>query len=285
MTSGSGALSGAAFVATTEAALLHDRRLVVALVGALVLHLAVLGLSRSAAHADLAMPIAATMIVRMLTSAPVKPDSETATHPAATENAAAPSATALEPSTSQPLVLPDLDAGAIRTAPGRPSRPETVAPTISSPVPSESADRPSTTSKPAQTSPIRPGPPEAAPPPPPTVPPPPGLPDAPAYAFAAKLDPGPQPLSDIEPQYPPAGQNRTGKVVLRLLISETGHVDDAAVVRATPEEVFDDAALTAFRAARFAPGRMLGVAVKSQITIEVDFTPYNRGPAITGRGY
>ena len=69
---------------------------------------------------------------------------------------------------------------------------------------------------------------------------------APDYAFGVRLDPGPRPLEDIEPEYPDMTHLREGVVVLRLLISETGHVDDVAVVRAAPRGVFEQAAIEAF---------------------------------------
>ena len=115
--------------------------------------------------------------------------------------------------------------------------------------------------------------------------PPAALAPAPAYLFGSRLDPGPQPLHDIEPVFPAEAGQQEGTVVLRLLIGESGSVDDVAVVRSEPKGVFESAALAAFGAARFAPGRVLGVAVKSQITIEVSFTPVNRGATVTGRSY
>jgi TonB family protein len=108
---------------------------------------------------------------------------------------------------------------------------------------------------------------------------------APDYLFGAPLDPGPRPLGDIEPEYPESANLQEGTVVLRLLISETGIVDDVAVVRADPKGVFDDAALEAFRKARFSPGMVLSTPVKSQITVEVHFLPINRGARISGRTY
>ena len=45
---------------------------------------------------------------------------------------------------------------------------------------------------------------------------------APDYAFGVRLDPGPRPLADIEPDYPDMKYLREGVVVLRLLISEKG---------------------------------------------------------------
>jgi protein TonB len=111
------------------------------------------------------------------------------------------------------------------------------------------------------------------------------LPAAPDYLSGPGLDPGPRPLGEIEPEYPESAHLQEGMVVLRILISETGKVDDVAVVRAEPKGVFDAAALEAFRAAHFSPGMLLGVPVKSQITVQVDFVPINRGARISGRMY
>jgi periplasmic protein TonB len=114
--------------------------------------------------------------------------------------------------------------------------------------------------------------------------PPRSLAAAPDYALGATLDPGPRPLDEIEPEYPDP-YLREGVVVLRLLIAASGHVDDVAVVRAAPEGVFEQAALEAFAKARFAPGLSGGTPVKSQITVEVNFVPINRGSRVSGRTY
>jgi protein TonB len=108
---------------------------------------------------------------------------------------------------------------------------------------------------------------------------------APDYAFGARLDPGPRPLEDIDPEYPDTIRLREGVVVLRLLISDTGHVDNVAVVRAEPRGIFEQAAIEAFSKARFAPGLAAGTPVKSQITVEVQFMPINRGARVSGRTY
>jgi periplasmic protein TonB len=108
---------------------------------------------------------------------------------------------------------------------------------------------------------------------------------APDYAFGVRLDPGPRPLEDIEPDYPDTIHLREGVVVLRLLISDTGHVDDVAVVRAEPRGVFEQAAIDAFAKARFSPGLAAGTPVKSQIMVEVQFMPINRGARVSGRTY
>jgi TonB family protein len=106
-----------------------------------------------------------------------------------------------------------------------------------------------------------------------------------AYHLAGELDPAPVPLQDIEPEYPPEAGFQPGKVVLRLLIDESGHVDRVDVLRASPAGLFEDAARSAFGAARFSPGRIAGIAVKCQMTIEVEFTPINRGNEVSGRTY
>jgi periplasmic protein TonB len=112
-----------------------------------------------------------------------------------------------------------------------------------------------------------------------------GLPPAPSYFNAGTLDPGPKPLSDINPDYPTRAGQQQGLVVLRLLINEQGVVDNVAVVRATPAGYFEESALDAFGKALFSPGKLLGVTVKSQITVEVEFMPINRGATVSGRTY
>lgn len=99
------------------------------------------------------------------------------------------------------------------------------------------------------------------------------------------MDPGPQALDSIEPVYPPEAGSQEGVVVLRVLINEVGTVDGVQVVRSSPPGWFERSAVTAFAAARFSPGRVLGVAIKSEITVEVAFTPVNRGATVSGRGY
>jgi len=108
---------------------------------------------------------------------------------------------------------------------------------------------------------------------------------APDYAFGVRLDPGPRPIGAIEPEYPDVVRLREGVVVLRLLISDTGHVDDVGVVRSEPRGVFEQAAIEAFSKARFSPGLAAGTPVKSQITVEVQFMPINRGARVSGRTY
>ena len=76
-----------------------------------------------------------------------------------------------------------------------------------------------------------------------------------------------------------------GLVAVHLLIDETGKIDGMKVVQSSTPGVFERAAVEALAKVRFAPGRIAGVAVKSQVTIELHFQPIDRGAAVSERGY
>ncbi len=107
----------------------------------------------------------------------------------------------------------------------------------------------------------------------------------PEYFPASRLAPSPKLLEAPEPVFPDGAGVDTGSVVLRLRINEQGRVDDAAVLRAQPPGLFEQAALDAFRKARFSPGRMLGVAVKSELVFEIQFNRMAAGESGATRGY
>lgn len=109
------------------------------------------------------------------------------------------------------------------------------------------------------------------------------LPPASDYKPRSALETTPRLLNEITPIYPENDGLQEGAVVLRILIDETGNVDDVGVVRSNPALIFDAAAVSAFQKAQFSPGKYLGIAVKSQLLIEVNFTPYNRGGLVNGR--
>ena len=99
----------------------------------------------------------------------------------------------------------------------------------------------------------------------------PGLVAPPRYLPAAELDERPQVRSQVEPVFPPGAGVARGRVVLRLWINESGAVDQATAIAAEPAGVFEPAAVEAFAPARFTPGRKEGVAVKSELTVELLF--------------
>jgi len=98
----------------------------------------------------------------------------------------------------------------------------------------------------------------------------------------SELDVSPEVLSDITMEYPLAANNREGVVELAIVVGADGGVDNISVVRATPAGFFEEAALAGFRNARFSPGMLAGLGVKSRLLVEVQFMPINRGGAVSG---
>jgi TonB family protein len=94
------------------------------------------------------------------------------------------------------------------------------------------------------------------------------------YQRSSNLQKSPQPISEITPIYPKSAGKARGKVELQLFINEFGDVDKVLVMHATPAGLFDRAAIEAFEQARFSPGTLLGIPVKSQIIIGVSFTAF-----------
>lgn len=109
--------------------------------------------------------------------------------------------------------------------------------------------------------------------PPPEAAQPLGLRESPVYYPPSQLDVRPRLTTRVDPVYPRRAPPDGGYVVLRLLIGEDGWVERTLVIVADPEGYFEDAAADAFASARFAPGRRGGIAVKSQIWVELKFHP------------
>lgn len=99
----------------------------------------------------------------------------------------------------------------------------------------------------------------------------PGIIPAAAYLPAEQLDERPQIRSHVEPAFPLDANAPAGRVVLRLLIGETGAVDKVQVIESEPPGPFGVAAVEAFQPARFSPGRKDGAAVKSAVIVELRF--------------
>lgn len=104
-----------------------------------------------------------------------------------------------------------------------------------------------------------------------------GLAAPPRYLPAEELDERPLVRTPVHPLFPPDASAASGRVVLRLLISEAGAVDEAVAVQAEPPGVFEQAAVDAFASARFTPGRKGGHAVRSALTVELQF---GEGPSV-----
>ena len=97
----------------------------------------------------------------------------------------------------------------------------------------------------------------------------------PTWYEARDLDLYPRALAPVEPEYRPSAGSEgvSGELTLVLRIDETGIVQDAQVVDAQPPGYFEDAALVAFRSARFSPAQREGRAVRSRIAIRVRMRP------------
>lgn len=96
------------------------------------------------------------------------------------------------------------------------------------------------------------------------------------YFKGSELTQRPQPVEPVELSYPALvlSQNdeRSGTVILRLLIAETGAVDQVLVESSDLPTAFQDETILRFAQARFTPGQIDGMDVKSQMRIEVTFS-------------
>jgi protein TonB len=81
------------------------------------------------------------------------------------------------------------------------------------------------------------------------------------------------PLVRIPPRYPRAAARRgiEGVVTVSFTITKDGRVKDAKVIKATPENVFDQAAIKAIEQWKFKAKIVDGVAVERQATQEIEF--------------
>jgi protein TonB len=88
---------------------------------------------------------------------------------------------------------------------------------------------------------------------------------------ARELDVPPRALRAILPEYPPEAdrQRLSGRVRLEIRLEADGRVSDVEIVDADRPGTFDDSALKAFRAARFAPAQKDGRPVRARLLIEV----------------
>jgi len=80
-------------------------------------------------------------------------------------------------------------------------------------------------------------------------------------------------MDSIVPDYPDQARrrNQEGSLKLRVKIDDLGRVRDVEVVEADLPGVFDEAALEAFRNARFQPAMKDGRPVRYQAYIRVVF--------------
>jgi protein TonB len=111
-----------------------------------------------------------------------------------------------------------------------------------------------------------------------------GILPEPIYYAASELDVRPRPREPVDPPYPRVAPPDGGYLILEVLIDETGMVERVNVAVADPEGFFEQTAIDAFSAARFVPGRLNGVAVKSRTWIELRFHALAPPAAVAAQG-
>ncbi|MCW5605242.1 MAG: TonB family protein [Burkholderiales bacterium] len=97
----------------------------------------------------------------------------------------------------------------------------------------------------------------------------------PTYYPASELDRYPALLQPLALDYPEraAAAGASGKVVVMLLIDETGMVNEVSVVESDPLGYFEAAVRAALAGARFSPARRNDRAVRSRLLVSVDYAP------------
>lgn len=100
------------------------------------------------------------------------------------------------------------------------------------------------------------------------------------YFSSRELDQRPEPLQQIDPEFPlTVDPGVRGSVVIRLLLDAAGKVEKVIPLRSSPPGLFDEAVIKAFADARYTPGKIGRNAVKVQLVIEVEFEspPFRQG--------
>ena len=92
----------------------------------------------------------------------------------------------------------------------------------------------------------------------------------PTYYSAKQLDIAPKPLGD--PRCPVEKIDEvTGRLILQVMIDESGKVTDALIEQPGPNSVLDEACLGYYRALRFIPGMKDGQVARSKSRFELTF--------------
>lgn len=94
------------------------------------------------------------------------------------------------------------------------------------------------------------------------------------YYSVSELDEHPFAIQDI-PSNPPEleSYHQGGNLVLRLWINEQGKVVNAEALSTALPQAFIDSARNGFLKARFAPGRIRGIAVGAVMDVELQYAP------------
>lgn len=87
------------------------------------------------------------------------------------------------------------------------------------------------------------------------------------------VDTAPQAVTTVSPEYPRRARDQgiEGRVVVSLLVNETGGIERMKIIESKPPGVFDDAAKQAMRGWRFSPGSYQGKPVKVWVNQPLSF--------------
>ncbi|MFC1544371.1 energy transducer TonB, partial [Gemmatimonadota bacterium] len=103
---------------------------------------------------------------------------------------------------------------------------------------------------------------------------PPGKPEAEAYMPPhSDWDQAPRLIHRVSPRYPEIARNAgvVGRVILQIVVDETGKVIEAVPVVAEPPGIFEEAAIAAIRQWRFEPALKDGKPIKVRMGQLVEF--------------
>ncbi len=95
----------------------------------------------------------------------------------------------------------------------------------------------------------------------------------PSEFSAGEVDQAPRVIRKIEPVYPFRARrhNIRGNILVKFLVSRSGHVEKPVIVRADPEGVFEKSVLQAVRGWKFAPGIYRGEPVPTWVVLPIRF--------------
>ena len=86
----------------------------------------------------------------------------------------------------------------------------------------------------------------------------------------------PERIRFVKPEYPETAlkERQAGKVILEIVVNQSGTVEAAKVIRSNP--AFDTAAMTAVVQWRYKPALKEGKPVRVSLTVVIEFSPETR---------
>lgn len=110
-----------------------------------------------------------------------------------------------------------------------------------------------------------------------------GMPVAPPdvsgfYYNQGDVDQAPVPVFKMKPFYPYRARRLgiTGKVKIRFVVDEYGHVSQVKIIGADPPGIFEDSVLKALPSWRFSPGKIAEHPVATLVVTTIEFTMEGR---------